>query len=96
MKCHPGEGELRERWNDESIHDSIGSRRTVRTGLNTPLTAPSVLGKNISFNNVITIGMMCGGEFKFFSVDHVTDPESLKTFEELDQENSNNSISEVL
>ena len=41
--------------------------------------------------------MICeGGEFKFFSVDHVNDPESLKTFEELDQENSNNYISEVL
>ena len=46
-------------------------------------------------NNVITIGMICeSGEFKFFSVDHVTDPESLKAFEELEQKNSNNSISE--
>ena len=59
--------------------------------------APTVLGKNISFNIVITIGMICVvNSSKFFSVDHVTDPESLKTFEELDQENSNNSISQVL
>ena len=46
---------------------------------------------------MITIGKICeGDEFKFFSVHHVTEPESLTTFEELDQENSNNSISEVL
>ena len=53
---------------------------------NNSTLAPIVIGNSVSFNGVITIGTLLKNhdELIFFDVSRITDPDSLKTFEEVD------------